>query len=191
MTSRKKPKPNAKPRAADDAGDEDAALFRRLMADARRLEDDRAPPHRQRARPRARFARREQREVLRESLARDPETFADPGDHLHFRHPSVGARTMRRLARGEFSVQGELDLHGLTGSEAREALVGFVADCVQQRLTCVRVIHGKGLGSGLAGPVLKPLVDHWLRRLEPVLAFVTARPVDGGTGAVYVLLRRD
>lgn len=189
MKSGKKRKRNANP-ASEDGGDDDAALFRRLMADARRLEDDRVPPHRRRARPRARFARQEHLDVLRDSLERDPETFSDPGDHLHFRQATVNARTMRRLARGDYSTQAELDLHGLTASEARAELVRFIADCVEQRLTCVRVIHGKGRGSGFGGPVLKPLVDQWLRRLEPVLAFVTARPVDGGTGAVYVLLRR-
>lgn len=96
---------------------------------------------------------------------------------------------MRRLARGGFSVQAEIDLHGMTASEAHEALAGFVEDSRARGLTCIRVVHGKGRGSGARGPVLKLKVDRWLRQWSGVLAFVSARQVDGGTGAVYVLLR--
>ena len=192
MTSRKKGKRNADRPRQESTGDDDAALFRRLMADARPLDDERVPPHKRRARPAAAFARPERDDVLRESLEREPEPAAlEAGDRLYFRHPSVSARAMRRLARGAYSVQDEIDLHGLTAAEARAELAAFIDQCVARRQACVRVIHGKGRGSGQAGPVLKPLVDQWLRRCHAVLAFVTARPVDGGTGAVYVLLRRN
>jgi DNA-nicking Smr family endonuclease len=97
---------------------------------------------------------------------------------------------MRRLARGGFSIQSEIDLHGLTSSEAKAELRQFLADSVMRGHTCVRIVHGKGRGSGAAGPVLKRMVDQWLRRWDAVLAFVTARPADGGSGAIYVLLRR-
>lgn len=179
------------PAAGDDFADDEAGLFRRLMDDAKRLETDRAPPQQRRAPPRATFARRDRREVLRESLEGGVEgREADAGEHLHFRHPSVSRATMRRLARGGFSRQAEIDLHGLTATEAREELARFIADCVHRDLTCIRIVHGKGLRSGHSGPVLKRLVDQWLRRSHPVLAFVTARPPDGGSGAVYALLRR-
>ena len=95
------------------------------------------------------------------------------------------------MRRGQFAVQAEIDLHGLGREAAHDALREFVADAVTSGLRCVRVIHGKGRRSGSRGPVIKRVVDHWLRRMEPVVAFVSARPVDGGTGAVYVLLARQ
>jgi DNA-nicking Smr family endonuclease len=97
---------------------------------------------------------------------------------------------MRKLARGNFSVQDEIDLHGMTVPEAKEALQEFVGECELKGLTCIRVVHGKGLGSGNRGPVIKNKVNKWLRQWNAVLAFVSARQVDGGTGAVYVLLRK-
>jgi DNA-nicking Smr family endonuclease len=96
---------------------------------------------------------------------------------------------MRRLARGSFAVQGEIDLHGMTLAEARPRLEAFLKEAAKSGKRCVRVVHGKGLGSGARGAVLKPNVDRWLRRWDAVLAFVSTRQVDGGTGAVYVLLR--
>lgn len=188
MTSRK---PGKRNKAATEAGDE-GDLFRRLMGDARPLKSDTAPPHHRHVKPRAKFARRDRSEVPRDSLefdARDAD--CGDGENLRFQHPSVSRTTMRKLARGAFSIQAEIDLHGLTGSEAGPELQRFIGECVDQNLSCVRVVHGKGYRSGPSGPVLKPLVNGWLRRLQPVLAFVTARPADGGSGAVYVLLRRE
>ena len=94
----------------------------------------------------------------------------------------------RRLRRGQFAVAAEIDLHGLGRHAAHEALREFIAEAVERGQGCVRVIHGKGRGSGQRGPVLKHVVNHWLRRMDGVLAFASARPVDGGTGAAYVLL---
>jgi DNA-nicking Smr family endonuclease len=97
---------------------------------------------------------------------------------------------MRKLARGNFSVQDEIDLHGMTVPEAKEALHDFIGECESRGYTCVRIVHGKGLGSGNRGPVLKGKVNKWLRQWNAVLAFVSTRQIDGGTGAVYVLLRK-
>jgi len=113
------------------------------------------------------------------------------GQSLSFARPSVGRRNFRKLARGNFSVQSEIDLHGLTVAEARTVLSDFIENSVDQGHRCVRVIHGKGLGSGDRGPILKAKVDNWLRKWDAVLAFISARQVDGGTGAVYVLLRKS
>ena len=85
-------------------------------------------------------------------------------------------------------MEAEIDLHGLGRHAAHEALREFLADAFARGQRCVRVIHGKGRGSGPRGPVLKHVVNHWLRRMDAVAAFASARPVDGGTGAVYVLL---
>jgi len=96
---------------------------------------------------------------------------------------------MRKLARGNYAVQAEIDLHGMTVLEAKPRLAEFIEECARSGHRCVRVVHGKGLGSGQRGPVLKASVNRWLRRWDHVLAFVSTRQVDGGTGAVYVLLQ--
>jgi DNA-nicking Smr family endonuclease len=87
-------------------------------------------------------------------------------------------------------VEAELDLHGKTAREARRAIVGFLETCREQGRRCVRVIHGKGQGSREGRAVIKWEVDRWLREHDQVMAFSSARPRDGGTGALYVLLRR-
>lgn len=171
--------------------DDDGRLFRSAMADARPLEIDTVEPPRRRSRAAARFSRLDERDVLRESLEAPAHAMEIAnGSALSYRHPSVNLKTMRRLARGGISVQGEIDLHGLTSTEASVALKDFITQSMLRGHTCVRIVHGKGLRSGRHGPVLKRGVDQWLRRWDPVLAFVSARQADGGTGAVYVLLRK-
>ncbi|MGI9202972.1 MAG: Smr/MutS family protein [Woeseiaceae bacterium] len=179
-------------KADDTDPDEDSSLFRRMMGDARPLpKDPRAPNFKPRPHPRARFKREDEAAVLRESLEADiEEVETGAGESLRFHRPAIGRRTMRKLARGNFSVQDEIDLHGMTVSEAKIALRRFINDSYSRGFTCVRVVHGKGLGSGNHGPVLKGKVNNWLRRWEEVLAFVSTRQVHGGTGAVYVLLRK-
>lgn len=125
-------------------------------------------------------------EMLRESLD-GPD---DSGEDLALRRSSVPETVLRNLRRGRFSIEDEYDLHGLTRTEARAALREFVVDCSERGLGCVRIIHGKGTRSGPRGPVLKQLVHHWLARWDEVLAFASAQPRHGGSGAVYVLLRR-
>lgn len=172
-------------------GDDD--LFRRAVADARPLAlEPRVLPKRQLPAPKARFRREEERDVLRDSVEADydPREIASE-DNLRFHRQAVGKRTMRKLARGSFAVQDELDLHGMTAAEAQLALQDFIGDACLRGFSCVRIVHGKGLGSGERGPVLKRKVASLLRRWQPVLAFVSARQVDGGTGAVYVLLDVD
>jgi DNA-nicking Smr family endonuclease len=177
---------------SDDSTLDDETLFRRLMGDARPIsQDPRAPDYKPKPAPRARFRREDESEVLRESLeAGIDDLQAGAGEALRFHRPSVGRRTMRRLARGSFSVQAEIDLHGMTVAEAKPALQEFISESVFRGDFCVRVVHGKGLGSGERGPVLKSMVNAWLRRWDDVLAFVSTRQVHGGTGAVYVLLRK-
>ena len=96
---------------------------------------------------------------------------------------------LRRLRRGLFPIADELDLHGLDQAAARSYLAGFIEASRLAGYRCVRVIHGKGYRSGARGPVLKIAVNAWLRRHLDVMAFTSARTIDGGTGAVYVLLR--
>ncbi|MEA3175004.1 MAG: hypothetical protein QOF42_2415 [Gammaproteobacteria bacterium] len=108
---------------------------------------------------------------------------------LSFQRGGVRIQVMRRLKRGLIPVDDELDLHGLTQTAARDALADFIVRSRDSGHRCVRVIHGKGYRSGARGPVLKTAVNLWLRRHTDVIAFASARAIDGGTGAVYVLLR--
>jgi DNA-nicking Smr family endonuclease len=169
----------------------DSELFRRAMRDVRPLESaPRALPRPQRPRPRARFARAEREAVLAESLhAPGPLIDSQPGDELIYRRPGVPETVLRRLRRGDYRVEAELDLHGLTAAASAVQLAQFLQYARNRRLVCVRVIHGKGLRSGQRGPVLKNTVNTLLRRADPVLAFASARPAAGGTGATLVLLQ--
>jgi DNA-nicking Smr family endonuclease len=159
------------------------------MAGVRPLPERAPAPARPRPRAVARFTRAESRDLLREShsLAENP-AVQDAGGELTFRRAFVRDEVMRKLQRGRIAVEAEIDLHGLRRHAAHEALRQFLNDCVLRELRCVRVIHGKGLRSGPGGPVLKLVVHHWLRTIENVAAFAGARPADGGSGAVYVLL---
>lgn len=113
----------------------------------------------------------------------------ETGEELNYCGPRLSQRDFRRLRRGEFAVQDEIDLHGMSVARARDMLVEFIAECLRRRLRCVRVVHGKGMRSGPGGPVLKHEVDRWLRRWDSVLGFASTPPRDGGTGAIYVLLQ--
>lgn len=168
--------------------DEDRELFRKAVTGVRPLPGRREPPAQPAPAPRARFRRADEAAVLEESLQVNPESASDTGEDLSFRRPSVSLPVFRKLRRGEFSVRDEIDLHGLTAVEARAALYEFLADAGFAGARCVRVIHGKGRRSGHRGPVLKRKLGRWLQVRADVLAYCSARPVDGGTGAVYVLL---
>lgn len=173
--------------------DEDNKAFRSAMSGAKRLQtEQRVPVSKPKPKAKARFTRADESAVLAESLEDDIDTIEHgSGGALRYQRQSVGRRTMRKLARGSYSVQAEIDLHGMTLTEAKPRLRDFIQYSAQRGHLCVRVVHGKGLGSGDRGPVLKNAVNHWLRRWDSVLAFVSTRQVDGGTGAVYVLLQCD
>jgi DNA-nicking Smr family endonuclease len=175
------------PPGEDD--EDDRHVFRRAVADVRPLASQPKVTHRSRPRPYARFSRLDHGDVLRVGSVVPPDPSASgPGEPHAFRRPSIREDTLRKLRRGQFPIEAEIDLHGLGRHAAHDALRQFLNDCVLRRLRCVRVIHGKGLQSGPGGPVLKHVVDLWLRKVENVAAFASARPVDGGTGALYVLL---
>lgn len=168
--------------------EDEKQLFRAAVADAKRLPARplrRKPP----PKPKARFTRAAEQEVLAASLTGAP--FPDEpllGEGLWYAKPGVQDATLRKLRRGHYSVGAELDLHGLRSEAARLALIEFLHSAHNRRLRCVRIIHGKGYRSGPRGPVLKQKLNNWLRQREDVIAFCSARAMDGGTGAVYVLL---
>ena len=176
----------------NDDRDPDTRTFREAMRDVRRLQNtaNKAAPATPKPPARARFTRADQVEVLRESLLPpSDEAILATGDELNFRRPHIPETVLVKLRRGQFVVDAEIDLHGMTGAEAKAALREFVTEAVQRRSSCIRIIHGKGRRSGPRGPVLKNVVNQWLQRIDHVQAFGSARHVDGGSGAVYVLLR--
>lgn len=133
----------------------------------------------------------DEQRVLHESISDefDATTLLDIDDALSFRRPGIGTDVTRKLRKGGWSIQGELDLHGLRREEAREALAAFLREAMKRGWRCVRVVHGKGLGSPGKTPVLKGKVQSWLTQKDEVLAFVQARGDEGGAGALVVLLR--
>lgn len=170
--------------------DVDRQLFRETVGEIKRLHHDRNEQRPPRQPARALQSEREARDVLL-SLRDAPEAHTDtqPGDPLFYAREAVPRIVSRRLRRGHYRIDAELDLHGMRLLEARRELLAFIHEARQRGLGCVRVIHGKGRRSGNAGPVLKPNVSGWLRQIDEVLAFSSATPADGGTGAVYVLLQ--
>ncbi len=170
--------------------DDDKALFRAAVANTRPLEQRArakrpAPPAAIPAQSRA-----EQQAVLRESLAPASEELAlTASEGFSYCRPGVQRGVLRKLARGQIRVDAELDLHGLIASAAKHAVSNFLEQARHRRLRCVRIIHGKGLHSGASGPVLKHQLEGQLRQHAEVLAFCSARPADGGSGAALVLLQ--
>jgi DNA-nicking Smr family endonuclease len=169
-----------------------ATLFRHAARGARQI-DDRNRVELPTIAPAPAPLKREadEREALNESLTA-PLTFEDRldmGDEAAFLRPGLPKRVLTDLRRGRWVLQGELDLHGLTRDEARDALAQFLAHSLQQGRRCIRVIHGKGLGSPGRVSILKQLSRGWLAQREEILAFCQAGPHDGGGGALLVLMR--
>jgi len=146
-----------------------------------------------RARPAPEPRQREadERAALKEALSDevDIESLLLTDDGLSFRRPGVAADVVTRLRRGQWAIQGQIDLHGLTRDEAREALVAFVRGSAARGQRCLRVVHGKGHGSPGKQPVLKAKVQRWLAQFHDVLAFAQASAPQGGAGALIVLLK--
>jgi DNA-nicking Smr family endonuclease len=171
--------------------DDDArALFRAAVADARPLTSDRIhheppPPP---ARPRQRES--DEQAALTESIAAPDilDLHLEGGDEAAWLRPGMAPNVLRDLRRGRWVVQAHLDLHGMNRDEARHHVALFLAECRQLGRRCLRIVHGKGLGSPGREPVLKKLVLGWLSQRQEVLAFCQARPAEGGAGAVLVLI---
>lgn len=169
--------------------DEDAALFRDAACGARPLGEEHARPHRRNARPVARGGKSSLAPAGNETEPGKTFRNADRDGEQLFVRPGLQKKHLRRLRRGQIPIDAETDLHGMRIHEAHTLLADFLRECRNEGARCVRVIHGKGLGSRGGQAVLKWEVDRWLRQHDGVMAFCTAQPRDGGTGAVYVLLR--
>jgi len=176
-----------------DRGSDDD--FRRAMADVRpiaprarrRVALRRAPPT-----PEAKQRRRDERAVLDESISGPVslDHLLDSGDELSFLRHGLSREVLRKLRRGHWVIESDLDLHGMNRPQAAEQLTLFLRACSAQRMRCVRIIHGKGLGSRNREPVLKHYLYKLLPRRDDVLAFCQAPAADGGGGALLVLLRK-
>lgn len=167
--------------------DDDQQLFRQAMSGVNR----RAPSNRVGSRkppppPRPAQVETDEPSAMLEMMEGPP---IDSGEELAWRGNGIQDSVFRRLRRGTYPREDELDLHGMRANEAKHAVAGFLTECRSRGHRCVRVIHGKGLRSAGSGPVLKQHLEGWLRRRDDVLAYCSARPNDGGTGAAYVLLR--
>jgi DNA-nicking Smr family endonuclease len=169
----------------------DKDLFVRAAGSVKPLPDKRKLHHKPAPKiPQAMQFQRDEKAVLKEAISDefDVSTLLESDEHLSFRRPGIGPDVTRKLRRGDWSIQRQLDLHGLRRDDAREALGLFIREAHKQGIRCVRVVHGKGLGSPGKAPVLKSRVHSWLVQNNEVLAFVQAKPADGGAGALVVLL---
>ena len=166
-------------------------LFRRSVGTVDRIKHDQVMFDMPKPPPVPAQSQAEDRAVIREMATL---TFSDEdveiGDELLFKRPGIQQQVMRKLRRGQFAIERVLDLHGMTVKPAKAALIQFLEECQRANCRCVRIIHGKGHGSKNGQPVLKNNLNQWLQTRHEVLAFSSARPADGGTGAVYVLIKR-
>ena len=171
---------------------EEAELLRASLSDVTPLpRPNQAQIGRPRPRPVPTQRLRDERAVLEDSLShRAPwDSGFETGEELVFLRQGLPAHMLRKLRRGHWVTQDELDLHGLTSSEARVLVVDFLNHCMRRGLRCVRIIHGKGLRSKNREPVLKQKVANWLMQRDEILGFCQARRTEGGGGAVVVLLK--
>jgi len=170
----------------------DADLFRRSVGNVQPLSpNEKAETPVPRPLPIARQRMADEQAALEESLSDEfnVDTLLDTDHELSYARPGISGDILRKLRRGNWVIQAQLDLHGMRREEAREALAEFLRNAVKRGLRCVRVIHGKGLGSVNKEPVLKSKVRSWLVQKEEVIAFCQARAADGGAGALVVLLK--
>ncbi len=178
-----------KRRDADSNASDDAHTFRSAMQGVRPLAQSHAAAATAPRKPRKRAAQPLAATMDLEAEMPLVTAAVTAEESLSHRRAGVRDQVLRKLRRGLVPVEDELDLHGLTQARARELLAEFIAQSRADHFRCVRVIHGKGSRSGSRGAVLKTAVNEWLRRHFDVIAFTSAKGIDGGTGAVYVLLR--
>ncbi len=177
--------------STDNQDDDERDLFRKAVGKIRPVKQDKIHPAPKRRKPVPEQTLRDQREVMDSLLSDEYEPVdIETGEELLYTRPGLQLTVIRKLRRGQFAIEAELDLHGATSIQARAAVDTFLKNARDQDKRVVRIIHGKGNSSEGKMPVLKGKVNSWLRQKDEVLAFCSARQNDGGTGAVYVLLKR-
>lgn len=153
------------------------------------LKQDKVAPYRPPIAPVARQRQLDDERVMEELLEHSDETTSfESGDELKFLRAGYSSHLLKRLRRGDFAIQDELDLHGLNAGDAKYETHGFINECARDRVRAVRIVHGKGRNSAGRTPVLKNMLLGWLSKNQHVVAVCSTPANDGGTGAVYVLL---
>lgn len=171
--------------------EDDAALFRQAVGDVKPIENRNASIEKSKPTPRPRQQELDDKAVIDELLNHPLDDEADfDGEHLSYVASGIQQHVLRKLKRGAIAVQAELDLHGFTVDAARRETAEFIHAARDRDMRCVRIIHGKGRRQIDQAPRLKQLIARWLPSRPEVLALCSARPSDGGTGAVYVLLKK-
>jgi len=169
----------------------DHELFRKEVNDVRPLKHDRIKPYKNRPKAIPRQSELNEKQVIHDMMSDEYDPVdIENGEELYFARDGIQTRVIRKLKRGQYKIDAEVDLHGLNVEAARETINQFLLFCQHEDCRCVRIIHGKGLSSRHKGPVLKKMVNRWLRQRKEVLAFTSTLPQHGGTGAIYVLLKR-
>ncbi|MEM7027162.1 MAG: Smr/MutS family protein [Pseudomonadota bacterium] len=175
---------------SSDISEEDMALFRDAVSDVTPIKKQPLLHETKKPSPMPKQKEADEQSVMRELTDNVVDRFdLEMGDELLFLRPGMQKQTLRKLRKGQYPIESELDLHGMTVSMAKDALGDYLNHCRQSNKRCVRIIHGKGLGSKDKKPVIKNKLNIWLPRIDNVLAYCSARQVDGGTGAIYVLLK--
>ncbi|CAH9018131.1 Smr/MutS family protein [Candidatus Nitrosacidococcus sp. I8] len=175
----------------DPLSDSDKALFQEAVEGISPLEQNRIFPFKKSLSPIPYQFHQDEMLVFKDMLSDSFQaTEIESGEELIYFRPELGKRQLRNLRQGKFSISAELDLHGMNVPTARYELTQFLGNCKKRNIRSIRIVHGKGLGSYHKEPILKNKVNTWLQQRDDVLAFCSARTFDGGTGAVYVLLRR-
>lgn len=179
------------PGATDNRSADEQALYRAMAGVVRLPHHGRAWVERPAPRPIATQRQLDEQEALWATMsdAFDPAHWLEADENLSFRRPGIGEDVLTKLRRGHWAVSAALDLHGLRSDAARDSVARFIDSSTRNGRRCVRIIHGKGLGSIDRQPVLKNKVWRWLVQRAEVLAFCEASPFAGGSGALMVLLR--
>ncbi|HEU4708578.1 MAG TPA: Smr/MutS family protein [Methylophilaceae bacterium] len=177
--------------AESDPPDDDAALFRAAVKDARPLKPKRVHHSPARPQPIPQQFLRDERQALADSLSDEyiPVHELESGEELLYLREGHAPDILSKLRRGYWVIQASIDLHGLVVEEARRYVADFLFESRKHGIRCVRIVHGKGHGSRNREPVLKNKLRSWLMQKDEVIAFAQARKADGGSGAVIVLLK--
>ncbi len=165
-------------------------LFRRSVGDVTPIKYDKVQQQPDKPAPEAVQRMADEAAVVKEMADGFFDTeAAETGDELLYKRSGIQDKVFRKLRRGQFAISEELDLHGFRVQDAKDSLSDFLKQCINRNRRCVRIIHGKGLRSKQGRPTIKSLIGKWLQQRQEVLAYCSARQVDGGTGAIYVLLK--
>ncbi len=173
--------------------DSDVSLFRSTVGSVERVKHNRVIHSPKRPKPIPKKRLEDEEQVLEDMFSAEfgPEQMeVDNEETLSYARTGVQHGIIRKLKRGQYSIEAELDMHGMTVAIAKPALAEFIHRSQSLAKRCVKIIHGKGYRSPNQQPVLKAHINRWLRRSDAVIAFSSARQIDGGTGAVYVLLKQ-